>query len=474
MKALKEDTLKKRNLDDLKRRIAELESSLSEERQKTLACEHAALHDSLTGLPNRRQFEAYLQQTVATAAKNKIEFAVGIIDLNRFKLVNDEQGHSVGDGLLQKVSKRLRETLREMDFLARFGGDEFGVILHESNAESCKKIALRIGANLRLPFKVDTHTLSIGGSLGIALYPQHGENKETLVDNADAAMYQAKRASVDFAVYDLEEDRRRALRLKLLSELDFTIQNNALSLNFQPIFNLQSRRITGVEALCRWQHPNYGWIPPDRFIPLAEHKGMIQALTLWVLETALAECASLHRKRIMIGVSVNLSTRNFLDPELSDRVNEVLNKTNVEPEWLCLEITESMTLSNPDLALTIVRSIDKMGVRIAIDDFGTGYSSLAYLKKLPVHEIKLDRSFVIDMDKDKVNRTIAESTIGMAHALKLSVVAEGIESKEVMALLTASKCDMGQGFHLCHPLDSTALGLFLRGEPTLPPVKTIS
>ncbi|MBI3774854.1 MAG: EAL domain-containing protein, partial [Gammaproteobacteria bacterium] len=248
-----------------------------------------------------------------------------------------------------------------------------------------------------------------------------------------------------------EENTRRTNRLKLISDLDAAITNNRLLLHYQPVVELKCNQVRGVEALCRWIHPERGFIPPDDFIALAEQKGLIQALTLWVLDTALQQCAAWHAQGLQIGMSVNLSTRNFLDPELPDKVQSYLAKWKVPAQWLSLEITESMTMSDPVRALEIIRTLDAMGIKISIDDFGTGYSSLAYLKKLQVDELKIDRSFVLDMDKDQDNQAIVRSTIDLAHSLGLSVVAEGIESEIIMKMLHGYGCDKVQGYYLCKP-----------------------
>ena len=436
---------------EVRDRTVQLENLLEEVKRKNLELEYISLHDALTTLPNRALFTDRLQYSIHCATRDHQKFGVLVLDLDRFKEVNDMRGHPVGDHLLQAVGKRLREVLRESDTVARMGGDEFAVIVHNSDKEGCMHVAKKIGRVMEPGIQTDNASIIIAASIGIAIYPDHGDTEVELMKNADAAMYGAKRAGTGFALFDFEESARRNSRLKLITDLDAAITQGGLSLHYQPIVDLKSNRVRGVEALCRWIHPEHGFIPPDNFIVLAEQKGLIQALTLWVLDTALAQCSDWHAQGLEISMAVNLSTRNFLDPELPIKVERYLKKWQVPARWLVLEITESMTMSDPARALEVIRTIDAMGVKISIDDFGTGYSSLAYLKKLPVDELKIDRSFVLDLDKDQDNQVIVQSTINLAHSLGLSVVAEGIESEHVMKMLSGYGCDQVQGYYLCRP-----------------------
>ncbi len=436
---------------DVKDRTLQLENLLDEVKQKNHELEYSALHDSLTNLPNRALFSDRLRYSVNCAARDNHKFGVLLLDLDRFKEINDARGHDAGDHVLREVGKRLCEVLRGSDTVARMGGDEFAVILHNANKEACMHVAKKISHAMEPAILVDGRSVIIAASVGIAMYPEHGENEVELLKNADVAMYDAKSAGAGFSIFDSEENTRRTNRLKLIADLDDAITNSRLSLHYQPVVDLKANQVRGVEALCRWLHPERGVIPPDDFIALAEQKNLIQALTLWVLDTALAQCAAWHAQGLQLGMSVNLSTRNFLDPELPEKIQNYLEKWRVPAHWLSLEITESMTMSDPANALEIIRTLDAMGVKISIDDFGTGYSSLAYLKKLPVDELKIDRSFVLDLDKDKDNQMIVRSTIDLAHSLGLSVVAEGIESESVMKMLNGYGCDKVQGYYLCKP-----------------------
>ena len=436
---------------DVKDRTIQLESLLEEVKKKNLELEYVSMHDGLTDLPNRALFSDRLQYSTNCAARDNQKFGVLVLDLDRFKEVNDVRGHHVGDHVLREVGTRLRDVLRDSDTVARMGGDEFAVILHNAGKEACMHVAKKIGHVMEPAIVVDSASIVIAASVGIALYPDHGEDEIELLKSADVAMYDAKRAGTGFSIFDSEENTRRTNRLKLIADLDDAITHSRLSLYFQPIVDLKTNQVRGVEALCRWIHHERGFIPPDDFIVLAEQKGLIQALTLWVLDTALAQCAAWHAQGLQITMSVNLSTRNFLDPELPSKVEGYLKKWQVPAEWLCLEITESMTMSDPARALEIIRVIDAMGVKISIDDFGTGYSSLAYLKKLQVDELKIDRSFVLEMDKDQDNQMIVRSTIDLAHSLGMLVVAEGIETETIMKMLNGYGCDKVQGYFLCKP-----------------------
>lgn len=450
---------------DVKERTFQLEGLLEEVKKKNIELEYVSLHDGLTSLPNRALFSDRLQYSVNCASRDNQKFGVLVLDLDRFKEVNDVHGHPVGDLVLCEVGRRLRRALRGSDTVARIGGDEFAVILHNVDKEGCMHAAKKISHAMEPAFVIENATFTIGASVGIAMYPEHGENEIDLLKSADVAMYEAKRSGTGFSVFDTEENTRRTNRLKLIADLDDAITHNRLTLYYQPIIDLKTDQVRGVEALCRWIHPERGFIPPDDFIILAEQKGLIQALTLWVLDTALAQCAEWHRQGMQIGMAVNLSARNFLDPNLPDKVANYLKKWQVPAQWLCLEITESMTMSDPPRALEIIRTIDAMGVKISIDDFGTGYSSLAYLKKLQVDELKIDRSFVLDMDKEQDNQMIVRSTIDLAHSLGLSVVAEGIETESIMKILSNYGCDMVQGYYLCKPKPAEDIARWFQESP---------
>lgn len=446
---------------EVKERTYQLQELLEEVKRKNRELQRVALHDSLTELPNRALFNDRLQYSISRATRDKQQFAVMIMDLDRFKEINDVQGHLIGDRVLREVAQRLTVALADNGTVARLGGDEFALIVHAVDREACCSIANNIQTALSPPIVTESASLTIGSSIGIALYPEHGEDDITLLRNADVAMYQAKQAGIGFVMFDIEESNRRSSRLRLIRDLDITIQDQKLTLHYQPIIDIGNKTLLRVEALARWMHPERGFISPDDFIALAEHNGLIVPLTIWVIDTALAQLAQWHQSGHRFGLAVNLSTRNFLDPRLPEKVDAALQHWKIDPHWLSLEVTESITMSDPDRAMEIIHRIDDLGVKISIDDFGTGYSSLAYLKRLPVDEIKIDRSFVVDMDTDHDNAIIVKSTLELAHTLGLKVVAEGIETERVLHMLEALKCDMAQGYFISKPKPSDELTRWL-------------
>jgi diguanylate cyclase (GGDEF)-like protein len=419
----------------------------------SLAREHDALHDALTGLPNRILFRDRVEQATARARRTGGLFAVMIIDLDGFKEVNDTLGHHVGDVLLQRVATRLRSTLRECDTVSRLGGDEFAVLvpeLYEANAAA--DAAHRLLASLQEPFELQDLTLGLQASLGIACYPDHGEDVDMLMQRADVAMYTAKRLHSGHELYVPDRDHSSRRRLKLTGELRGAIADQQLLLHYQPKTRFCDGAVTSVEALVRWAHPGYGLVGPSEFIPLAEQSGVMRPLTSHVLAQALAQWRVWHERGIDLGIAVNLSAQNFHDLRLPDEVGGLLKEWDVPACHLELEITESMLIADPVRAESVLRRLAGMGIRLEIDDFGTGYSSLAYLKRLPVHGIKIDRSFVQNLAVDDNDEVIVRSTIELARNLGLEVVAEGVETSEAYDLLRTFGCDFGQGFLISRPL----------------------
>jgi len=447
---VKERTLQ---LEDI---LAELEDKNQQLQLTNKELEKAALYDNLTELPNRALFKDRLIQNIKIANRDNHTFAVLLLDVDSFKQINDTHGHYAGDTVLQVIGQRLFDVLRNSDTIARLGGDEFAIILHAVSSDVAIKVAEKALKAIEPPIIINSPNVSImtGVSIGIAIYPEHGEDQDTLLKNADMAMYDAKFSGAGYSLFSALEESERTNRLKLVNDLSDAINNDNddLCLFYQPVIDFYTKRVCGVEALSRWRHPTYGNIPPDQFIPLAEQKGLIQPLTIRVLKTAIAQCAQWNRQGINIAVSVNLSTRNFLDPLIATTLKQLLNDYNVNPSSIKLEITESMTITDPDKALGIIEGLKAIGIEMSIDDFGTGYSSLAYLKKLPVDELKIDRMFVDDMNNDKDTRAIVQSTIELAHILGLYVVAEGVETLEVLNLLRDMGCDKAQGYYMCKPL----------------------
>jgi len=423
---------------------------------------HQATHDALTELPNRVLLQDRLTQALADAARDATPIALLLLDLDRFKEINDTLGHHVGDQLLQWIGPRVLELLRGADTMARLGGDEFAVLLPGAEEAAATALATEILAALAVPFMLEGQSLDVGASIGIALAPAHGDDAATLLRHADVAMYVAKRGHQGHAVYDPAQDGNNPLRLGLMGELRAAIAQGELLLYYQPKLDHTSGRVSGVEALLRWPHPVHGLIAPDQFIPLAEQTGLIAPLTWWVLETALAQCQTWARAGLLLGVAVNLSARTLHDLALPARITALLATYGVPAGLLTLEVTESALMADPTRALNVLTQLAEQGVCLAIDDFGTGYSSLAYLKRLPVHQLKIDRSFIQHLVEGGADAAIVVSTIGLGHHLGLRVVAEGVETAEAWQLLAASGCDVSQGYHLSRPVTATELERWLR------------
>ncbi len=434
---------------------------------------HLAMHDALTGLPNRVLLQERLAQALDALASEAPPPALLLLDLDRFKEINDTLGHQAGDQLLQQIGPRLLGALREVDTVARLGGDEFAVVLPGANEATAYATGRAIIAALEAPFVVEGQRLDVGASIGIALAPQHGRDAVTLMRHADVAMYVAKRAHLGQAVYDPTQDGNNPRRLGLMGELRTALAQNDLLLYYQPILDHAAGRVGGVEALVRWPHPVYGLLPPDQFIPLAEQTGLIAPLTWWVLETALGQCRAWARGGLALGVSVNLSARTLHDLGLPERIAELLARHGVAAESLTLEVTESALMADPARALTVLTQLAELGVCLAIDDFGIGYSSLAYLKRLPVHQLKIDRSFVQQLVAGGADAAIVASTIDLGHHLGLRVVAEGVETPEAWRLIDLAGCDMSQGYHLSRPIPATALETWLLAAASTRPTPSL-
>ncbi|MBA3305807.1 MAG: EAL domain-containing protein [Thermoleophilaceae bacterium] len=414
--------------------------------------EHQAQRDALTGLPNRALFNRLLDQALASCPRNG-QVAVLLMDLDRFKEINDTLGHYNGDLVLERVGERLRTVLREGDSVARLGGDEFAMLLPEVSAsESVVNTAARVHRALEEPFTAGGLTLKIEASIGIALYPEHGEKGGTLLRSADVAMYAAKKAHTGHAVYAPDQQQYSPARLGLVGQLPRAIEQGELVLHYQPKARFSTGAIEGVEALVRWDHPQRGLLLPDEFIPVTEHTQMIRPLTIHVLETALAQVRAWEKMGLDLSVAVNLSTQILLDLCLPDEIEQMLSRVGAPPEKLVVEITESAIVYDPRRAQTVLQSLHDMGLRIMIDDFGTGYSSLVSLKQLPVSAIKIDRSFVMGMEADESDAALVKSTAQLGHNLGLEVVAEGVETPAVWNRLEELGCDFAQGYYLSKPL----------------------
>jgi diguanylate cyclase (GGDEF)-like protein/PAS domain S-box-containing protein len=435
---------------------------VSERKAETEALQYKALHDPLTGLANRTFFKERLEETISAGEREMKPCAVLLLDLDGFKSVNDSLGHQAGDRLLVQVADRMRRVLRKADTIARYGGDEFAVIpWGATDVTRAVLIAEKILSAMDQPLTIDDQSISVSFSIGIAAFPQHAEDAQTLIRRADVAMYTAKRARSGFSVYSLDQEGgENGEGVPLVGKLRYAIDQFELVLHYQPIVNAVDGKPSKVEALVRWGHPDHGLLPPDDFIPSAEQTNLIKPLTAWVLNEALGQVHAWSKAGIEVGVSVNLSARNLLDTELPDAVGQLLRTWQVSPEKLSLEITEGTIIANE--AEDTLRRLHDTGVQISVDDFGTGYSSLAYLKRLPVSEIKIDKSFVTDMATNRDGAAIVRSTIDLGHSLGLTVVAEGIEDEPTAALLREYGCDFLQGFHISRPAAPGPLGPWLR------------
>src|ERR1700731_3300038 len=426
-------------------------------KKQEVALEHQALHDGLTDLPNRTLMFDRLRQAILVSKREHQPLALLMMDLDGFKEINDTFGHHGGDEVLRHVATRLKAQLRESDTVARLGGDEFAIILPGVPDEATAgATATRILHALQEPLIIEGEALEIRASIGIVLFPRHAEDADTLLRRGDAAMYEAKRAGAGTAFYTLEHDVDSS-SLTLTFELRRAIEENQLVLHYQPVLRCGTGEVIGVEALVRWPHPRHGLMAPDRFIPLAEQSRLIRPLGRRVLEAAVQQQDRWWREGITLRMAVNMSMRNLQDPELLLFVTRVLQTHGVPAEWLTIEITESTLMADAEETLKVLAPLKAMGVRIAIDDFGTGFSSLSNLKRLPIDELKIDKTFVTEMASKKKDGLIVRSTIDLAHALGLVAVAEGVEEASAWVMLAAQGCDLAQGYYLCRPLPAAEL-----------------
>jgi diguanylate cyclase (GGDEF)-like protein len=424
--------------------------SVSEQRQQI---RQLAYWDALTGLPNRVQFRSAVQEAIAAAEARGGTVAVLMLDLDRFKHVNDVLGYRFGDLLLQGVGERLsQQMVRGDDLVARLSGDEFAVLLREGDAALAESVAQRVSRAFDAPLTLEEHKVDMGAGIGMACWPLHAADADTLLNRAEVAMYAAKRRGSGPQLYDASFDAGSAQTLSLLGELRHAVEHGELRLFLQPKLALDSGSVVGAEALVRWQHPQRGLVPPMQFIPFAEQTGFIRTLTMWVFEAAARLWLDLHAEGTPLVLSVNLSARDLLDQDLPKKFEALLVKHRVPAEALCLEITESAIMDDPQRALVTLNRLSALGFKLSLDDFGTGYSSLAYLKRLPVDELKIDKSFVMSMENDADDAKIVRSTIDLAHNLGLTVVAEGVENAKAWGLLRELQCDQAQGYHMGKPM----------------------
>jgi diguanylate cyclase (GGDEF)-like protein/PAS domain S-box-containing protein len=435
---------------------------------------YQAMHDLLTGLPNRTLFNEQLSVSLTQACNSQSMLAVMFLDLDRFNTINDTLGHAVGDRLLQEVAKRLSSCLRQNDILARWGGDEFTLLVSQTNsADEVAKIAQRILNVLKPAFNLEGYSqacrstsLHISSSIGITLYPQDGEDAETLLRNADAALHRAKQQGRNnFQFYTAAMNSQACELLVLENELHHALKRREFVVYYQPQVNTTTGEITGMEALVRWQHPKFGLVAPDKFIPLAEETGLIVPIGEWVLKTACAQNKAWQDAGLSpLRVAVNLSVRQFQQPLLLNIVSQTLQETGLSPQFLDLEITETIAMQNVELTKAILSELHQMGVYLSIDDFGTGYCSLGYLKQFPLHTLKIDKSFVRDLATDPQNAGIINAIMMLGRGFNLRVIAEGVETEAEKDCLLSFQCEEMQGYLSSPPLPAEEATKLLRNS----------
>ncbi|MBI3753762.1 MAG: EAL domain-containing protein [Deltaproteobacteria bacterium] len=440
----------KRLIPAIERELREAEVRLKR-RQAEETIRHMAYFDPLTELPNKTNLYQIISKTKAASEAHKEPFALLLLDIDRFRDINNSLGYHQGDELLKEIGSRLKETLKHGEELARFGADEFAILIPGADSERATDAAKEILNVMDAPFETSGLNLYIQASIGIALFPGHGSEADLLIRHAEIAMFQAKKKGSGYSVYVLEFEQGASRRLALAGDLRHAIENSGLLLYCQPKVDIKTGRISGAEALLRWEHPAEGMISPNEFIPIAEHTGLIKPLTYWVLDASIRQCFAWQEQRFSVPLSVNLSVRNLHDPRLMDKISGLISTWGIAPGGLEVDLTESAFTDEPAVYNTLTH-IRNMGINIFIDDFGTGYSSLSYLQKLPVNAIKIDKSFVFGMTKDKNSANIVNSTIGLAHSMNLKVIAEGVENKEVYDNLSELGCNEAQGYYISKPM----------------------
>ncbi|MBU4024221.1 EAL domain-containing protein [bacterium] len=439
----------------------EAERKLQEQSQQL---QHQAQHDTLTDLPNRTLFKDRLSQAIISSKRNEKTFALLFIDLDQFKKINDSLGHHIGDEVLIEASKRLKENLREEDTLARLGGDEFTIILKDiKNIQDVSNISQKIVQAIKEPMKIHGHTLYVSSSIGISLYPQDSLNAHDLIKYADTAMYKAKDEGRDnFQFYSPDMTALAFERVVMENSLRIALKEDQFVVYFQPQYNAQTNTIVGMEALVRWQHPALGLVPPGKFIPIAEESGLIVEIDQIVMKKAMQQFSSWYKDGLNPGtLSLNLAMKQLSEKYFIQMLLETMHTLDFLPQWLELEVTEGQVMNNPDASIEKLKVISDLGIELAIDDFGTGYSSLAYLKKLPLNKLKIDRSFIKDLPQDDEDAAITKAIIALGKSLNLTLIAEGVETEEQRDFLVINGCANIQGFFYSPPLATDKITLLL-------------
>jgi diguanylate cyclase (GGDEF)-like protein len=436
-------------------RTHSLQQATNELARKQQENEYQALHDALTGMPNRMLFQRTLQDTIDEARRTGGRLAVMLMDLDHFKEINDTLGHHFGDMLLKEIGPRLSKALRDQDMLARLGGDEFGLLLPDLPSEDIAiRVAGRLLEELEHPISVEGLALDVSGSIGIALFPLQADDADTLLRRADVAMYSAKESGGGYELYSEDLDRHNPQRLTLIGQVRPAIENGEFTMYYQPKVRLSDGRVAGAEALIRWQHPTLGLVPPDEFIPLVEKTVLLRPLTSWVVDSVLHQWREWANMGIRLPVSINVSPRSLVDQDLPDGIERALQTSEVPPAFLRMELTEGFLAGDSGRSTYVLDRLSDVGVGLSIDDFGTGYSSLAYLKRLPIEEIKIDRSFVMQMHVDANDFMIVRATVDLGRNLGLRVVAEGVEDLDTFDRLAEFGCDEAQGYYIAKPLSA--------------------
>lgn len=447
--------------DDLGALAGQVNDLLGNSANREMRILESALSDPLTGLPNRTLLTERLRHMLAMSRRRTSPFAIAVLDLDRFKFVNDTLGHAAGDAVLKEVARRLRKTVRDGDTVARLGGDEFVLMLPGGEA-AVKEVATRILDAMQEPLNFRDQRIDIGLSMGIAMHPQHGADDLTLLRHADHAMYRAKRRRAGVEIFCGEQNEVRRSYLSMLGELRRALEGDQFFLQYQPKLDVSSGMIVGLEGLVRWRHPTRGNVPPSEFVPFAEQSGFVRELTQWVVARGAQFSHKLASEGLEICVAVNVSAHDIESPAFAQAITEIIRHEQPAPGRLCLEITESGLVSETDNAVANLRAISALGVRLAVDDFGTGYATLKQLQNLPVHELKIDRSFVSGMQENRGNQTIVKSTIDLGKQLGLRVVAEGVETVEELRSLATMGCDEVQGYYVAKPMDAEEIIDWLR------------
>jgi diguanylate cyclase (GGDEF)-like protein len=450
-------------ISDLRQRVRRTNDELS---SALAMIQRMATHDTLTALPNRALFNETLAHAIAKAERHSRRLAIFFLDMDRFKNINDTLGHGVGDRVLQEAARRLAGAVRASDLIARLGGDEFVLLVEDfADTTDLADIAGKVVKCFEETVIVEGHELGLSASLGICTYPEDGKDGQALLSNADIAMYRAKEQGRNrFCFYAAELNQLSEERLALEASLRHALERGEIEVHYQPKIDFRKGHVTGVEALIRWRHPTLGLLMPDRFIALAEEIGVIIPIGYWTLKRVCERARRWHDQGMHLSMAVNLSASQFHQPELVSELGAIIKSTGIAPNALELEITESMVMKDPDRAVKVMEALRRMGVRLSIDDFGTGHSSLGYLKRFPINQLKVDRTFVRDLPHNGDDVAITRAVIAMAHSLKMSVVAEGVEHQQQFDLLRAEGCDEFQGFFCQPPLAEEDLMRFLAEE----------